>query len=240
MPLLAVAWIAAGCSQSTPSRTPTATPNPSADAGSGSNRSADRAAGASVSFTAEVWADNWFALYANGKKVGEDSVSITTERSFNAETIDFDASYPLTVAWVTKDYTEDDSGLEYVGTERQQMGDGGFIAQVTDNATGTVIAATGPRWKSLVINRAPLNTDCEHTADPKAECRSESVAEPAGWAAPVFDDAAWVPAVTFTPEQVGTKDGYDTISWDPGAELIWSSDLKVDNAILWRFTAPKP
>ncbi|NBR94458.1 MAG: PEBP family protein, partial [Actinobacteria bacterium] len=29
-----------------------------------------------ISFKAEIWADNWFALYINGKKVGEDSVSI--------------------------------------------------------------------------------------------------------------------------------------------------------------------
>ena len=30
----------------------------------------------SVTFQAEVWADNWFALYVNGKKVGEDSIPI--------------------------------------------------------------------------------------------------------------------------------------------------------------------
>ena len=52
----------------------------------------------SASFRADVWADNWFALYVNGELVGEDSVPITTERSFNAETITFDATYPLTIA----------------------------------------------------------------------------------------------------------------------------------------------
>ena len=45
-------------------------------------------------FVAEVWADNWFALYVNGELVGEDSTPITTERSFNAETITFTATYP--------------------------------------------------------------------------------------------------------------------------------------------------
>ena len=35
------------------------------------------------SFTAEVWADNWFSLYINGKLVGQDSVAITTEKSFD-------------------------------------------------------------------------------------------------------------------------------------------------------------
>ena len=37
-------------------------------------------------------------MYVNGELVGEDSVTITTERSFNAETITFDATYPLTIA----------------------------------------------------------------------------------------------------------------------------------------------
>ncbi|NDD98488.1 MAG: PEBP family protein, partial [Actinobacteria bacterium] len=36
--------------------------------------------------------------------VGEDSIPITTERSFNAETISFDAAYPLNVAIISKDY----------------------------------------------------------------------------------------------------------------------------------------
>ncbi len=38
----------------------------------------------SITFQAEVWADNWFSLYKNGEKVGEDSVPITTEKSFNS------------------------------------------------------------------------------------------------------------------------------------------------------------
>ena len=44
------------------------------------------ACSSAASFTVEVWADNWAAVYANGELVGEDSVPITTERSFNAET----------------------------------------------------------------------------------------------------------------------------------------------------------
>ena len=44
-----------------------------------------------VRLKAEVWADNWFAFYLGDTKVAEDSVPITTERSFNAETFVFDA-----------------------------------------------------------------------------------------------------------------------------------------------------
>ena len=59
-----------------------------------------------VSFQAEIWADNWFSLYVNGKKVGEDSVSISTEKSFNSEKINFTATYPLTIGLMAKDFVE--------------------------------------------------------------------------------------------------------------------------------------
>ena len=45
--------------------------------------------GQKFTFVAEVWADNWFAMYIGDKLVLEDSVSITTERSFNAESFGF-------------------------------------------------------------------------------------------------------------------------------------------------------
>ena len=193
-----------------------------------------------VTFTAEVWADNWFSLYVNGELVGEDSVPITTERSFNAETITFTATYPLTIAMVTKDFKEDDSGLEYIGTDRQQMGDGGFIAQITDTSTGTVVATTSTAWRGQVIHRAPLNTDCASSADPITKCEHEILTEPDGWTTASFDDSAWTAAIEYTADQVGAKDGYATITWSPDAALIWAGDLKVDNTILWRTTVPTP
>lgn len=89
-----------------------------------------------------VWADNWFALYVNGDFFGEDSVPITTERSFNAETVTFEASYPLTIAIEAKDFKETDSGIEYIGERNQQMGDDGLIAQFFDTESGAFVAAT--------------------------------------------------------------------------------------------------
>jgi hypothetical protein len=193
-----------------------------------------------VTFTAQVWADNWFSLYVNGTNVGEDSVPITTVRSFNAETISFTASYPLTIALVSKDYVEGDSGLEYIGTARQQMGDGGFIAQVTDTTTGNVVATTSSAWKGLVIFRAPLNTDCVTSTEPATTCTHEILPEPDGWTSPSFDDSSWITAQEYTAAEVGAKDGYTTVSWAPDAALIWSGDLKVDNTILWRTTVTQP
>lgn len=198
------------------------------------------ATGATSEFVAEVWVDNWFSLYVNGKLVGQDSVPITTERSFNSETISFTATYPLTIAMVTSDFKQDDSGLEYIGTDRQQMGDGGVIAQITDRASGRVIARTGTDWKGLVIHRAPLDDSCEKSASPATDCASKIVAEPPGWTSAGFDDATWAPATTYSEVEVGVKEGYDDVSWDTSARLIWTSSLTKDNTILWRHTVTSP
>jgi len=190
----------------------------------------------SSTFTAEVWADNWFSLYVNGELVGEDSVSITTERSFNAETITFTATYPLTIAMVTKDFKETDSGLEYIGEPNQQMGDGGFIAQFTDTSTGEIVAVTNGDWRGLVIQTAPLNSECEKSTNPNTECQFENLDEPADWTSSNFDDSTWQPATVYTADEVGVKEGYETITWDANAELIWGSNLNTNNTILWRLT----
>ena len=226
-----------GCSSaptSTPTQSTTATVTATADAST-----SDAVAGGSEQrFTAEVWADNWFSLYVNGMLVGEDSVPITTERSFNAETITFTATYPLTIAMVTKDFKETDSGLEYIGTDRQQMGDGGFIAQITDDATGRIVTETSTEWKGLVIQQAPLNTECVGSTDPDDDCKFMALDEPSGWTEADFDDSQWLIATVHTAEEVRPKEGYDTISWDPNAALIWTADLVTDNTILWRTTVP--
>jgi len=195
-------------------------------------------AGESSVFQIEVWADNWMAVYVNGELIGEDSVSITTERSFNAEVFTFEAMYPFTVAIEAKDFMETDSGIEYIGEGNQQMGDGGLIAQITDTATGDIVAATNASWTALVVHRAPLNTECERDADPDATCEFEITEVPDGWASDAFDDSAWAPATEWAAADVGPKDGYDEISWDGSAALVWGTDLEVDNTVLLRTTVP--
>ena len=192
--------------------------------------------GVSSTFVAEVWTDNWFSLTVNGEFVGEDSVPITTERSFNAETFTFDATYPLTIAVEAKDFKETDSGLEYIGEGNQQMGDGGLILQITDQTTGEVVAVSSGDWRTLVIHEAPLNKDCEDSNDPDNECESRIIDAPSDWTAPDFDDSTWTNATEWTAADVGPKDGYDQIDWDPTAELIWGADLESDNTVLARLT----
>jgi len=57
-------------------------------------------------YSVDVWADNWFQLNVDGVIVAEDSVPITTERSFNAESFTFDAEPPFTLGLIAKDFKE--------------------------------------------------------------------------------------------------------------------------------------
>ncbi|WP_371154012.1 hypothetical protein [Jannaschia sp. 2305UL9-9] len=110
---------------------------------------------AAETFSADVWADNWFDMRIDGQLVAEDSVSITTERSFNAESFTFEAERPFTIGLFARDFIENDTGLEYIGTRRQQMGDGGIIAQITD-ADG---ADGGRHQCGLAMPRHPYGPD---------------------------------------------------------------------------------
>lgn len=189
-------------------------------------------------FSADVWADNWFELRVNGTQVAEDSVPITTERSFNAESFDFTAERPFVLGLVAKDFKENDTGLEYIGTGRQQMGDGGVILQIKD-ASGATAIVSDANWQCLVIHTAPLDKSCEGENDPvagTAPCDFTAGEEPAGWDSADFDSTAWANASVHSAADVDPKMGYDDISWDDTAELIWGPDLEQDNTVLCRLT----
>jgi phosphatidylethanolamine-binding protein (PEBP) family uncharacterized protein len=190
----------------------------------------------STSFQAEVWVDNWFALYINGKKVGEDSVPITTTKSFNSEKIKFTASYPFTVGIIAKDYTENSSGLEYIGQRNQQIGDAGIVLQIRDLTSGKIVSTTDKSWKTLLVNKAPLNAECVTSKNPIQDCKFANTARPANWATNSFKDSKWKTATEFTEKEVGVKEGYFDIDWSSSSKLIWTSDLKLDNSILIRKT----
>ncbi|MEX3008450.1 PEBP family protein [Hoeflea sp. TYP-13] len=190
-----------------------------------------------VKLKADVWADNWFALYLDTKLLKQDSVPITTERSFNAETFTFSGGYPLQLNFVLKDFKQNDTGLEYIGTRRQQMGDGGLIAQFTDLASGKVVGATSSAMRCLVVHQAPLDKSCARERDPepgKGVCQFLSVAEPAGWKEQGFDDSDWPRATVYSARAIRPKGGYDKIRWDRSAKFIWSGDLETDNTVLCR------
>jgi len=197
----------------------------------------------SINVKAELWADNWFALYLDDQLIKADSVPITTERSFNAETVTFPATYPMHFNVVLKDYIQNDTGLEYIGTDRQQIGDGGFIGQFTDADTGEMIGVTNEWWKCTVIHTAPLNNACATQANPVAgqgACGFTALPEPTDWKLPTFDTNSWVAASLYSADQVSPKDGYDAITWKPEAKFIWGPDLKTNNTVLCSVTVFKP
>jgi hypothetical protein len=191
----------------------------------------------------EVWGDNWFAFYLGDTLLKEDSVPITMEQSFNAESFTFQAIYPLQLNIVAKDFKENDTGLEYIGSRRQQMGDGGIIAQITDVDTGKVVAVTSKNWKALVIHRAPLDSGCAESSKPVAgvgPCGFDSMDEPENWKSSSFDDTKWKSATEHSARAVRPKDGYDRISWDSSAKIVWGGDLEKDNTVLLRYEVVAP
>ncbi|MBB5720465.1 hypothetical protein FHS72_000069 [Loktanella ponticola] len=189
-------------------------------------------------FSADVWADNWFEMRINGEQVAEDSVSITTERSFNAESFTFTAERPFVVGVVAKDFKENDTGLEYIGTRRQQMGDGGIIMQILD-ADGAPVVVSDAGWQCEVIHTAPLDKSCESEANPVAgegACGFTFTDEPADWDSADFDASEWPQADVYTEADVSPKDGYDDVNWADTAKLIWGPDLEQSNTVLCRVT----
>lgn len=198
---------------------------------------ASMAAAETQTLKADIWVDNWFAMYANGTPVVEDSVPITTERSFNSETATFTADLPMTIAFEVKDFKENDTGLEYIGTNRQQMGDGGMIAQFLDASSGETVAVTNADVRCLVVHHAPVDRACADERNPVAgvgACAFEITETPADWTASDFDDSDWPLATEHSVRDVSPKGGYDTIDWDEKAQLIWSGDLVQDNTLLCR------
>jgi len=195
------------------------------------------AAAETTDITVEIWVDNWFAVYANGDLVLEDPVSITTERSFNAETETFTVALPATIGLYAKDFKENDSGLEYIGTRRQQMGDGGMIAQFKNAATGEVLAVTDANTVCDVLHFAPVDTSCADEDNPVAgegACAFEASDLPSDWADVDFDASAWAAATEHSEAAVDPKFGYDEITWADDATLIWGPNLKQDNTLVCR------
>ncbi|MFK7804904.1 MAG: hypothetical protein AB8G95_24950 [Anaerolineae bacterium] len=200
---------------------------------------AESAAGTTSTFQLEAWGDNWFAAYLGEELIVEDSVSITTERSFNSETAIFEASYPLQLNFILKDFIENDTGLEYIGANNQQMGDGGFIMQLTDLSSGDVVAVSNSDFACTVIHEAPLDNSCENAADPVAgegACGFISLGEPDGWQSVDFDDSDWTATTVHSAAAVDPKDGYNNIPWDSSAEFVWGPDLETNNTLLCRVT----
>jgi hypothetical protein len=166
-----------------------------------------------------VYADNWFAMYINGKLVAVDSIDFLPH---NVVSLDILPEYPMTIAIIAKDNADPKTGCEY----GKQIGDGGIILKFAD---GTVTDAS---WKAKCIFHGPIERDTEH---PKV--RSEPL--PENWFATDFDDSAWTAAVEYTQERIDPKQPFFEHDFQ-GAKWIWTSDLDLDNTVLLRKKIDKP
>ena len=183
---------------------------------------------------ADVWSDNWFAVYLEDELLMEDSVPFETEQSKNKDSFTFTAELPAQISIIARDFIENDSGLEYIGRARQQIGDGGYSAQFIDAESGEVLAVSDETWHCKSIHRAPLNRSCELSPDPLADCEREVMEAPEGWMSSDFDDSDWPTATVYSERTVRPSRGYDEVRWDSGAKLIWAEDLEIDNTVLCR------
>ena len=166
-----------------------------------------------------VYADNWFVLFINGKLRAVDSIEFTPH---NVITVDILPEYPMTIAIMAKDNADPKTGMEY----GDHVGDGGFIIKFAD---GTVSNAT---WKAKNFFKGPLNHD---TKNPVVE----HTPIPDQWWTIDFDDSTWPNATEYTEERVNPKEPYYQADF-AGAKFIWSDDLDLDNTVIFRTRVDKP
>ncbi len=199
--------------------------------------------------TAQIFGDNYFELYINGKFVGRDTINFIP---FNSSAVRFKAKYPITVAVHMADWeTHFGVGMEYAS---YNVGDAGFIARFSD---GTI---TNAEWKVLPIYIAPLDDLSCITEDefgninasacsirPKCSdenpnsCRAMHLPTPNNWTQPGFDDSNWKNAALYEAQAVTRAKGYaDYADRFGSASFIWSPSLKLDNQVLARFVIEKP
>lgn len=166
-----------------------------------------------------AYADNWCVIFINGKLVAADSIDFLPH---NQITVKILPEYPMTIAVLAKDNADPATGLEY-GT---QIGDAGFILKLGD---GTVTNAT---WKAKNFFKGPLNSDIRNPV-------VQHTPIPANWYAVDFDDSSWEFATEYTAARVGPDGDYVASSFT-GAQFIWTSDLNLDNTVIFRTTVQKP
>lgn len=176
-------------------------------------------ASADDTITGAIYADNWFALYINGRLTAVDPIAFLPH---NVVSVDLLPEYPMTIAIIAHDNADPKTGLEY----GDHIGDAGLVLKFAD---GTVTDAT---WKVKVIERGPIGGDVKNP-------RTETEPRPANWFAPDFDDSQWENATTFTEAQVNPKQSYFEHDFK-GAQFIWSREIGLDNTVLFRKRIEKP
>jgi len=168
---------------------------------------------------ANIYADNWFMLYINGRLVAVDPIDFIPH---NVVSVDILPEYPMTIAVMGKDNADLEKGTEYGSS----IGDGGFILKFGDGSV------TNALWKAKCFFHGPVGGDTD-----KPVVKKDPL--PENWWAVDFDDSGWAAAKEFSEEEVGPKEPFYQNDFE-GAKWIWSDDLALDNTVIFRTKIEKP
>jgi hypothetical protein len=168
-----------------------------------------------------VYADNWFILYINGKLRVVDPIEYMPH---NVVSVDILPEYPMTIAVMGRDNADPKTGLEY----GDHIGDAGLILKFAD------VTVTNAKWKAKSFFKGPLNGDVRN---PKVE----HTPIPANWFAVDFDDSQWAQATEYAEQRVNPKESFLKARESfAGAKFIWSADLDLDNTVIFRTRVEAP
>ena len=165
-----------------------------------------------------VYADNWFQLYINGKLIATDSIEFMPH---NVVSVDILPEYPMTIAVMARDNADAITGKEY---EHSVIGDGGFILKLGDDLVSNA------SWKAKCYFFGPMEDQ-----DPVVK----HIPIPEDWMAVDFDDLNWESATVYEAATVRPPRVFSEYDFE-GAEFIWTSDLELHNTIVFRTTIDKP
>ena len=196
--------------------------------------------------TGYIFADNYFELFINGKLVGVDAVPFTP---FNSNIVKFKVKKPYDIAIKAVDW-EENSGL---GSERNRgkkyhPGDGGLIASFSD---GTI---TNSDWKAQTFYTSPIydlscvkevgneriTKDCSTSGSNEyVETYSLHWDIPLSWESNE-EYLSWPKSLQYTEDEIGVDNKKAYMNFQEqfsgsGASFIWSSNLVLDNLVLFRY-----
>ena len=167
-----------------------------------------------------VYADNWFKLYINGKLVAVDSIDFMPH---NLISVDILPEFPMTIAVMAKDGGNAETGLEY---NNSNIGDGGFILKIGSDIV------TDSSWKAKNFFFGPIDGD-------KDNPRVQHLDIPDNWHAIDFDDSSWEQATEYAESVVRPRGTFSETDFD-GAKFIWTNDLDLHNTIIFRKRVERP
>ncbi|MDA0345916.1 MAG: hypothetical protein O3C20_00780 [Verrucomicrobia bacterium] len=165
-----------------------------------------------------VYADNWFMLYINGKLVATDSIEFMPH---NIISVDVLPEFPMTVAVMARDNADAITGKEY---EHVQIGDGGFILKLGDDVV------SNSSWKAKCFFFGPMEGEKEVV---------KHIPIPEDWFEVEFDDSDWASATEFEEAIVRPPQPFREYDFE-GAKFIWTNDLDLHNTVIFRAKIEKP